>query len=54
LIEGLQSGKSSVKEVPAGQECGLSYTGKVKLQEGDILEAYSEELKARKLEAFRI
>lgn len=54
LIEGLQSGKSAVKEVPAGQECGVSYAGKVKLQEGDILEAYSEELKARKVESFRV
>lgn len=52
-IENLQSGKSPVKEVGAGIECGMSYAGKIKLQAGDKLEAFTEELKARKLEAFR-
>jgi len=53
LIESIQSGKSPVKEIGAGSECGLSYTGKVKLQAGDRLDAYTEESKARKIESFR-
>jgi translation initiation factor IF-2 len=53
LIDSLQSGKSSVKEVGAGTECGLSYTGKIKLMAGDRLDAYTEESKARKVESFR-
>ncbi|MCC6563592.1 translation initiation factor IF-2 [Candidatus Uhrbacteria bacterium] len=53
VIESLQSGKSAVKEVGAGTECGLSYKGKIKLQVGDRLDAYTEESKARKLESFR-
>ena len=52
-IESLQSGKSVVKEIGAGMECGMSYAGKIKLMAGDKLEAFTEELKARKLEAFR-
>jgi translation initiation factor IF-2 len=53
VLEALQIGKSPVKEVAGGQECGVSYRGKVKLQVGDRLDAYSEESKARKLETFR-
>jgi translation initiation factor IF-2 len=53
VLEALQIGKSPVKEVAGGQECGVSYRGKVKLQAGDRLDAYSEESKARKLETFR-
>ncbi len=53
IIESLQSGKSVVKEIGAGMECGMSYAGKVKLMPGDKLEAFTEELKARKLETFR-
>jgi translation initiation factor IF-2 len=53
MLESLQSGKSPVKEIGAGTECGLSYTGKIKLQPGDRLDAYTEESKARKVESFR-
>ncbi len=53
IIESLQSGKSAVKEVGAGTECGLSFSGKLKLLVGDRLEAYTEESKARKVESFR-
>jgi translation initiation factor IF-2 len=53
IIESLQSGKSAVKEVGAGTECGLSYKGKIKLMPGDRLDAYTEESKARKIESFR-
>jgi len=52
-ISALQSGKTNVKEVPAGQECGLAFSGKFKLEVGDILEAYTEESKARKIESFK-
>lgn len=53
ILESLQSGKSPVKEIGAGQEGGLSYKGKVKLQAGDRLDAYSEESKTRKIEVRR-
>ncbi|HCM54215.1 MAG TPA: hypothetical protein DIS59_04760 [Candidatus Magasanikbacteria bacterium] len=49
LIE-LQSGHTAVKEVPQGTECGVRYEGKVKIEKGDILEAYEIETKERKLE----
>jgi translation initiation factor IF-2 len=48
-IDALQSGKSAVKDVLAGQDCGLSFVGKTKIEIGDILEAYTEELQARTL-----
>ena len=53
ILETLQSGKSPVKEVSGGQECGLAYKGKTKLEIGDRFEAYLEENKARKIESFR-
>lgn len=48
-ITTLQSGKQAVNEVPAGNECGLEFTGKLKLEAGDVLEAYKEEKKYKKL-----
>ena len=48
-IEALQSGKTTIKDVLAGQDCGLSYQGKTKIEVGDTLEAYHEELQARTL-----
>ncbi|MDP3793915.1 MAG: translation initiation factor IF-2, partial [Candidatus Uhrbacteria bacterium] len=53
IIESLQAGKSPVKEVSAGQECGLSFKGKIKVAIGDRFEVYTEESKTRKVEAFR-
>jgi translation initiation factor IF-2 len=53
ILESLQSGKSPVKEVGAGQECGLAFKGKTKLEVGDRFEAYLEESKARKVEFTR-
>ncbi len=50
VIESLQSGKSPVKEVSAGQECGLSFRGKIKLEINDRFEAYTEESKVKKIE----
>ncbi len=49
-IESVQIGKEKVKEVMAGQECGISYHGKEKLQVGDRLDIYTEESKTRKVE----
>lgn len=46
----LQSAKSDVKEVAAGQECGIKFKGKTKIQVGDILEIYKEEKRVKKLE----
>ncbi|MBI2444264.1 MAG: translation initiation factor IF-2 [Candidatus Magasanikbacteria bacterium] len=45
----LQAGKQAVKEVPAGSECGVQFEGKIKLEVGDTLEAYSEATKEKKL-----
>ncbi len=53
VLETLQSGKSAVKEVSGGQECGLAFKGKTKLELGDRFEAYLEESKARKIEFTR-
>lgn len=52
-VESIQAGKSPVKEAAAGQECGLSFQGKIKLMAGDRFEAYTEESKTRKIEIMR-
>ncbi len=49
-IKGLQMGKMDVKEVERGNECGIEFAGKAKIEEGDILEIYREEEKARTLD----
>ncbi len=49
-INSLQAGKQDVKEVMEGQQCGIGFTGKAKIEEGDILEVYKEEEHARTLE----
>lgn len=48
-IAALQSGRSEAKEIRGGQECGLQYKGRTKIEVGDILEAYTQEKKARLL-----
>ncbi len=48
-ISHCKSGKQEVKEVSSGSECGLQFDGKVKIEEGDILQIYTEELKTRKI-----
>lgn len=53
ILETLQSGKSAVKELGAGQEGGFAFKGKTKLELGDRLEAYIEESKTRKIEFTR-
>ena len=45
----LQSGKQTVNELPEGNEGGLQFDGKLKLEIGDVLEAYKEEEKEKKL-----
>lgn len=40
---GLQRGKKDIEEVAKGTEFGTLYEGNVKLEEGDILQAYAEE-----------
>ncbi len=52
-IDSVQSGKSSVKEASAGQECGLTFRGKTKLELGDVLEFYTEESKVQKIDILR-
>jgi len=49
-ITALQTGKADVKEVEQGLEFGIEFTGKIKIEEGDILEVYKEEEKARTLD----
>lgn len=48
-IEKLQLGKAEMKQATEGQEIGLDYRGKIKPEEGDVLEAYQEEVKSQKL-----
>jgi translation initiation factor IF-2 len=49
-IDELQCAKQAVKEAQSGSECGIKFAGKPLIEEGDILEVYKEEIKARKLE----
>jgi translation initiation factor IF-2 len=50
-LKSLQLGAAHIKEGQPGQECGMLYDGKIKPEEGDLLEAYSEE---RKMKPFKI
>jgi len=42
-IIGLQRDKKVVEKAARGEECGILYEGNAKIEEGDILEAYTEE-----------
>lgn len=53
LAESIQAGKSPVKEASQGQECGVNFRGKTKLEVGDVLEFYTEESKVQKIEITR-
>lgn len=53
VIDSVQLGKSTVKDAHGGQECGLSVKGKVKIQIGDRLEVFHEEVKERKVTVMR-
>lgn len=45
----IQSGRQEINEAFSGSEYGLEYQGKLKVEVGDVLEAYSEEKKEKKL-----
>ncbi len=45
----LQTGKQEVKSIPEGTECGVQFDGKLRLEVGDVLEAYKEEKIVKKL-----
>lgn len=51
-----QLGPAEMKEAQPGQECGMSYKGKIKPEEGDILEAYTEQkiMKELKIEGIHL
>ena len=40
VLSSLQRGKDSVKEVPAGMECGMGIENFNDIKEGDIIEAF--------------
>lgn len=48
-ITDLRLVSEAVKELEKGQECGVRYKGKQKLQDGDILEAWKQEKKMKTL-----
>lgn len=48
-VEGLQQNKNVTSEVGKGNECGIVFTGNIKIKEGDTLIAYTEEEKKRSL-----
>jgi len=48
-ISQLQSNKVNVNEAEQGKECGLKFDGRPIVEVGDILEAYTEEIKTKKL-----
>ncbi len=45
----LQQDKQEAKEVKEGRECGITFEGKEKIQEGDVLVCYKEEEIKRKI-----
>jgi translation initiation factor IF-2 len=53
LIESVQIGKSTVKDAHGGQECGIALAGKIKVQVGDRLDVFHEEVKERKITVMR-
>lgn len=49
LITSLQKGTESVNEIKEGHECGIRYEGNIKVEEGDIVQAYKVEKRKRTL-----
>ncbi len=45
----LQTNRQVMNEVKEGTECGAQYEGKLRVEVGDVLEAYKEESKEKKL-----
>lgn len=48
-LAGLKLVNEDLDELEKGQECGVRYKGKVKLEDGDILEAWKQEKKMKTL-----
>lgn len=48
-ISNLQQNKKPAEKVKSGNECGITFQGKTKIEEGDILIFYKEEEKRKKL-----
>lgn len=48
-ISNLQQNKKPVEEVKSGNECGITFEGSFKIEEGDIMEFYEEKEERRKL-----
>lgn len=48
-IGGLKLVNEDVKEIEKGSECGIRFEGKLKLEEGDLLEFYKEETRHKTL-----
>jgi len=48
-ISDCKVGQASVKEATQGTECGVKFEGSVKIEEGDVIEFYTEETKAREI-----
>ncbi|NIW80866.1 MAG: translation initiation factor IF-2 [Calditrichae bacterium] len=48
-IDEIQIGKQKVTDVLKGQECGVKFIGKTKLEEGDVLEVYREVTKRKEV-----
>ncbi len=48
-IESLQKGQSTAEEVKEGGECGIKVKGNIKLEEGDVLQAYVIDKKIKTL-----
>jgi translation initiation factor IF-2 len=48
-ISNLQQNKKPAEEVKSGNECGVTFEGKTRIEEGDILEFYEEKEERRKL-----
>jgi translation initiation factor IF-2 len=49
IITQVQVNKVNVNEAIQGQECGFKYEGKPVIEVGDVLEAYREEVKIKKI-----
>lgn len=49
VIDSLRKVDDVVKEINEGNDCGIKYHGNVILEEGDVLEAYTQEEKKREI-----
>lgn len=43
-------GQAAVKEAGVGIECGVKFEGSTRIEQGDVLEFYTEETKAREIQ----